>query len=235
MTGKLYMIPTTLGEGNPADVLPQFTIEIAQSLTCFVVEDLRSARRFLSSIKVKNPIDSLTFFELNEHTHHSIIFPMLKPALNGLDIGLLSEAGAPAVADPGAPLVRLAHNHDIQVVPLTGPSSILLSLMASGLNGQNFAFQGYLPIKPQERQKKLHELETISARERQTQVFIEAPYRNMQLLNDILATCRNNTLLCIAADITLETEFIRTKTVKEWKALLPELHKRPTIFLLMME
>ncbi|WP_092436951.1 SAM-dependent methyltransferase [Williamwhitmania taraxaci] len=235
MTGKLYMIPTTLGEGNPADVLPIHTIEIAQSLTCFVVEDLRSARRFLSSIKVKNPIDSLTFFELNEHTHHSIIYPMLKPAQQGVDIGLLSEAGAPAVADPGAPLVRMAHENNIRVVPLTGPSSILLSLMASGLNGQNFAFQGYLPIKPPERQRKLRDLEALSAREKQTQVFIEAPYRNMQLLNDILSTCRNNTLLCIAVDITLETEYICTKTVKEWKHALPELHKRPAIFLLMME
>ncbi|SDC06409.1 16S rRNA (cytidine1402-2'-O)-methyltransferase [Williamwhitmania taraxaci] len=229
------MIPTTLGEGNPADVLPIHTIEIAQSLTCFVVEDLRSARRFLSSIKVKNPIDSLTFFELNEHTHHSIIYPMLKPAQQGVDIGLLSEAGAPAVADPGAPLVRMAHENNIRVVPLTGPSSILLSLMASGLNGQNFAFQGYLPIKPPERQRKLRDLEALSAREKQTQVFIEAPYRNMQLLNDILSTCRNNTLLCIAVDITLETEYICTKTVKEWKHALPELHKRPAIFLLMME
>ena len=160
---------------------------------------------------------------------------MLKPAQQGIDIGLLSEAGAPAVADPGAPLVRMAHEHEIRVVPLTGPSSILLSLMASGLNGQNFAFQGYLPIKPPERQKKLRDLEAISAREKQTQVFIEAPYRNMQLLNDILSTCRSNTLLCIAVDITLETEFICTKMVHEWKRSLPELHKRPAIFLLMME
>lgn len=235
MTGKLYLIPTTLGEGNPADVLPEHTLEVARSLTTFVVENLRSARRFLSKIGILTPIDQLTFFELNEHTDLTTVTAMIGPAMKGVNIGLLSEAGAPAVADPGAPLVRLAHSKGIQVVPLTGPSSILLSLMASGLNGQNFAFQGYLPVKPPERQKRLRELESTSFREKQTQVFIEAPYRNMQLLNDILTTCSGGTYLCIAADITLESEYILTKTISSWKKPLPELHKRPCIFLLLKE
>jgi 16S rRNA (cytidine1402-2'-O)-methyltransferase len=232
VSGKLYLIPNLLGDGNPEEVLPSNVLIIIRELKYFIVEDIRTARRFLSKVKIHTPIDSLTFFTLNEHTPASDIRHYLDPALTN-DIGVLSEAGVPGVADPGADIVSLAHRQDIRVVPLIGPSSILMAMMASGLNGQNFAFNGYLPVKRPERVHKIRFFEKRAQTENQTQVFIEAPYRNMQLLEDILTTCAPLTLLGIASDISLDTEFIKTRTIENWKkGPLPELHKRPSIFML---
>jgi len=228
----LYLAPALLVEDTVHNVLPDNVIEIIKSLDQFVVEDLRTARRFLSKIGHPKRIEDLQFRELNEHTSKSDI-DLLKSFIKNSDTGVLSEAGAPGVADPGAEIVKLAHENNIRVVPLVGPSSILLALMASGLNGQSFAFAGYLPVKRQERQERIRALERRSATENQTQIFIETPYRNMQLLEDILTCCRLSTNLTIAADITGKNEFIRTKSIKKWKSnKLPELHKIPAVFLL---
>jgi len=229
--GKLFLIPNLLGDGNPEEVLPANVIKIVRELRYFIVEDVRTARRFLSKTKTIHPIDSLTFFTLNEHTLAAEISPYLDPAKNE-DMGILSDAGVPGVADPGADIVRLAHQKGVRVVPLVGPSSILMAMMASGLNGQNFAFNGYLPVKHPERVAKIKHFEKRALTESQTQVFIEAPYRNMQLLEDILASCLPTTMLGISADISLETEFIKTQTIEQWRKKLPELHKRPAIFLI---
>ena len=233
--GKLYLIPAPLGDETPIEaVIPTGTLNSLRGIRHFVVEELRTARRYLSKAGIGVPIDSLTFFELNEHTPVTQdISPYLQAAIEGQDVGLLSEAGVPAVADPGARLVLLAHQKNIEVVPLTGPSSLLLALMASGLNGQCFAFAGYLPVKSSERQQQLRMLEKRSAAERQTQLFIEAPYRNDALLADILTTCRPGTLLCIAADITQPCAFIKTMPVSEWKKTTVDIRKRPCIFLLL--
>lgn len=229
--GKLFLIPNLLGEGNPEDILPSAVLKIIRELRVFIVEDLRTARRFLSKAGTMHPIDSLTFFTLNEHTSPSEIVPYLDPAQTE-NIGILSDAGVPGVADPGADIVRLAHQKGIRVVPLVGPSSILMAVMASGLNGQSFAFNGYLPVKRPERISKIKHFEKRALVENQTQVFIEAPYRNMQLLEDLLATCLPSTMLGIGADISLETEFIKTQTMEQWRKKMPELHKRPAIFLI---
>ncbi|MDR3365505.1 MAG: SAM-dependent methyltransferase [Prevotellaceae bacterium] len=229
--GKLYLIPSTLGECCIGDVLPQRTADVVNRISRYVVEHTRSARRFLSRLKIAQPIDSLIFTELNEHTPAAEVAPMLLPLLQGFDVGIISEAGAPAVADPGAALVSAAHEKGIRVVPLVGPSSILLALMASGLNGQSFAFSGYLPVKPDERIRCIRRLERLSA-EGQAQIFMETPYRNNKLLADVIGACSPHDKLCIAADITLETEFIATKTVAEWKRETPDLNKRPCIFVL---
>lgn len=231
MKGKLYLIPNLLGEGDPEEILSPAVIEIIRNIRYFIVEDIRTARRFLSKARVQLPIDSLTFFVLNEHTSLSEIGEYLHP-VNDNNIGVLSEAGVPGVADPGADIVRLAHQQGVQVIPLAGPSSILMAVMASGLNGQNFAFNGYLPIKKPERISKIKFFEKRALTENQTQVFIEAPYRNMQLLEDIINTCSPTTMLGIGADISLESEFIKTQTIETWKKKLPELHKRPAIFLI---
>lgn len=231
MNGNLFLIPNLLGEGNPEEILPANVLRILRELRVFIVEDIRTARRFLSKCKIPAPIDSLTFYELNEHTTATEIIHYLDPAKEE-NIGLLSEAGVPGVADPGADIVRLAHQKNIRVVPLVGPSSILLAVMASGLNGQNFAFNGYLPVKRPERIGKIKQLEKKALLDNQTQVFIEAPYRNMQLLEDILSACSPSTLIGIAADITLGTELIKTQTVEQWRKKMPELHKRPAIFLI---
>jgi 16S rRNA (cytidine1402-2'-O)-methyltransferase len=233
--GKLYLIPTPLGEGAPEEVIPAGTLHLLRTIRHFVVEELRTARRYLSRIHVGVPIDSLVFFELNEHTPVTQdLSACLQPALDGLPVGLLSEAGAPAVADPGARLVLLAHEKGIEVTPLTGPSSILLALMASGLNGQQFAFAGYLPVKPQERQQRLRTLEKQSAARCETQIFIETPYRNEALLHDILAACHPHTLLCVAANLTQPDAFIHTATVGQWRQRSsPTLKKKPCVFLLL--
>ena len=230
MSGKIYLIPTTLGTESWDEVLPSYVAGIARGIDVFVVENVRSARRFLSSLKMPKPISELQFNELNEHTPQSDVEALLAPVLEGHNIGLLSEAGVPAVADPRSNLVRLAHKKGITIVPLVGPSSIILALMSSGLNGQNFAFVGYIPVKPNERKARLKQLEHRLKTEGQTQLFIEAPYRNNQLLADMVDALDSNTLITIAADITLETEFIRTATAKEWKQKMPDLHKRPSIF-----
>ena len=231
MPGILFLIPNTLGDNAPDEVIPQKVIETAKRLRHFIVEDVRTVRRYLRRIDRTFPIDDSQFFELNQHTDRSKIEPYLKPLLEGNDMGIISEAGCPAVADPGADIVALAHRKGIRVVPLVGPSSILLAQMASGFNGQSFAFVGYLPIEAAERQKRLRKLEHRAKEENQTQLFIETPYRNMKLFDELTATLRGDTRLCIACDITLESEYIETRTIGEWKQKKPQdLNKRPTIF-----
>ena len=228
----LYLIPTTLGETALDTILPAQNDQIVISLKYFIVENIRTARRFLKKVNREINIDELTFFELNQHTSPEEISTFLKPMQEGQDMGVISEAGCPAVADPGADVVAIAQQRNYVVKPLVGPSSILLSLMASGFNGQSFTFHGYLPIQQSDRAKMLKKMEVQIYNNNQTQLFIETQYRNMKMLEDILTVCMPDTKLCIAVDITLETEFIKTKTVKEWKSQKPDLNKRPCIFLL---
>lgn len=232
MAGTLYLIPVTLGDSPVQHVIPSFVLELMDRLDHFFVEDLRSARRYLKKAGVEKAIDDLSFYLLNEHSEDQDMEEMLAILTDGMDAGLLSEAGVPAVADPGSGLVALAHQNGIRVVPLVGPSSILLALMASGMNGQFFRFHGYLPVKKPQRLASLRKIEKTAMESGETQIFMETPYRNMSLLDDILGTCRDHTCLCIAADISLDSEYIKTKTVREWKGKLPEIHKRPAIFLL---
>jgi len=232
--GTLYLIPCTLGDTPVQQVLPQHVIDTARKLKHFVVEHPKTARQFLSLLKPEHPIQSLHFATLNEHTAPNEMSELLSPLLSGNDIGIVSEAGCPGIADPGADLVNLAHRHGIRVVPLVGPSSILLALMASGLNGQCFAFHGYLPIDEAERKKAISGLEAESSRRKQTQLFIETPYRNEKLFNALLTHCRPQTLLCIACDISLPSEKIHTRSVSKWKSMpMPMLNKRPCLFLIL--
>ena len=232
---SLYLIPTTLGDQRIDSVLPNANSLIVKSIQYFIVEEIRTARRYLKRVDTSINIDELNFNELNEHTRKQGLEELLAPLFNGFDVGIISEAGCPGVADPGAELVKLAHEKNIRVIPLVGPSSVLLALMASGMNGQNFAFLGYLPVKKIDRIKKIREIEKQSLTENQTQIFIEAPYRNIQLLEDLITTLNENTRLCIAADLTLETEFIRSKTIASWKKAVPDINKRPAIFLIYKE
>jgi 16S rRNA (cytidine1402-2'-O)-methyltransferase len=229
-TGKLYLIPTPIGEGDIYETQPLANRQAIRSLDCFVVENLRSARRFLSAAGIGRPIDSLRLAELNEHTPAGEIEALLKPLLEGADVGILSEAGVPAVADPGADLVAAAHRRGIEVVPLVGPSSILLAVMGSGLNGQSFAFNGYLPVKQPDRNKAIRFFEARALRENQSQFFIEAPYRNAKLLDDLLATCAPDTRLCIAADLLQSGQRLTTLPVSAWKNQKPDIQKRPALF-----
>jgi len=229
---KLYLIPTTLGDTSIERVLPPDLTPIISSISVFIVENIRTARRFLKKVNPAIIIDDLTFFELNQHTDKKEISRFLEPIKEGQDIGIISEAGCPGVADPGADVVKIAHTRNIRVVPLVGPSSILLALMASGMSGQNFAFNGYLPIKNPEKSQQIKMLEKRMQTEGQTQIFIEAPYRNAQLLDELLRNCDPQTLLCIAADITLDSEFILTKPVSYWKTNIPDIQKRPAIFMI---
>lgn len=228
----LYLIPTTLGDTSLDRILPSYNTEVISALKYFIVEDVRTARRFLKKSNPAIVIDELTFFELNQHTSPASISDFLIPMKNGHDIGVISEAGCPAIADPGADVVAIAQSKSYKVVPLVGPSSILLALMASGFNGQSFAFNGYLPVQPSDRVKAIKRLENRVYAENQSQLFIETPYRNMKMLEDILQSCRPETKLCVAADITLETEFIITLPVSVWKKNIPDLNKRPCIFIL---
>lgn len=231
--GKLYLIPTTLGDtAETADVIPLKVNELINKIDEYIVENEKSARHYLKKIGIKKPLQEIVLHPLNQHTQPHEISSYLNSIQQGKDIGVISEAGCPGVADPGADVVKLAHEKNIDVIPLVGPSSILLSLMASGFNGQNFAFNGYLPKERAERIKKIKDLEMLVYKRKQTQMFIETPYRNMHLLEDILNTCENKTKLCIACDITLPTEFIKTKSVFDWKKQLPDINKRPTIFLI---
>lgn len=232
MTGKLYLIPNTLGGKNINLILPKEIFSIITSLKYLIVEDLRNARRYLKLIDREIEIDEIEFFELNKHTEPGEVKKYLQPALNGHHMGVLSEAGLPGIADPGASIVRFAHENDVMVVPLTGPSSIFLALMASGLNGQSFTFHGYLPIQKNERQKSLKQLEKVAVQSGQTQIFIETPYRNNALMKDLLETCSYNTLLTVAVDISLETENILTRKIADWKSHVADLHKRPAVFLI---
>ena len=231
--GKLYLIPTPLGEGDPARVLPASVLEVIPTLDCFVVEELRTARRFLSAAGLKGHIDGLEFHELNEHTRPQEVEAFAKLFEEGRCVGLLSEAGLPAVADPGALLVALCHRHGIEVVPLVGPSSLMLALMASGLNGQSFAFVGYIPAKTEERRSAIKTLEKRSAAARQTQILIETPYRNDSLLADLLACLNGHTRVCVAANLTCPDQFIQTRTVTEWKSNPITIGKRPCVFLIL--
>lgn len=232
MKTALYLIPVTLGDTTIESVLPSYNKEVILSIRHFIVEDIRSARRFLKKVEREIDIDALTFYPLNKHTSPDDISGYLKPLLAGESMGVISEAGCPAVADPGADVVAIAQRKNLSVVPLVGPSSIILSVMGSGFNGQSFAFHGYLPIEPGERAKRLKTLEQRVYAEQQTQLFIETPYRNNKMVEDILQNCRPQTKLCIAADITCEGEFIKTRTVKEWQGKVPDLSKIPCIFLL---
>lgn len=229
--GKLYLIPTPLGEGSPADVLPAPVLDLLPSLHRFVVEETRTARRFLSAAGLKGHIGELEFHELNEHTAPAQVEAFLPLFADGNDVGLLSEAGLPAVADPGSLLVALCHRHGIEVVPLVGPSSLMLALMASGLNGQSFAFVGYIPAKTEERRAALRALEKRSAAANQTQILIETPYRNDALLADMLQCLSGNTRLCIAANLTCPDQFICTRKIADWKSHPITIGKRPCVFL----
>lgn len=232
--GKLYLIPNSLGSDDLNAILPQGNFSLIKSIQTFIVEDLRTARRFLSKAGHSGNIDKLNFLVLNEHTNTNEISDYLETIKQGKDIGLLSDAGVPCVADPGADIVSLAQNRGIQVVPLVGPSSILMGLMASGFNGQNFAFVGYLPKEQNQRNKRIRELESRIYKEEQTQLFIETPYRNNQMLESLLGQCNPETKICVACDITLSSEYIVTQKVKDWKKLKakPDLKKRNTLFLL---
>ncbi len=229
--GKLYLIPTTMGDSEINKVLPTFNSELINNINYYIVENIRTARRFLSKSKIKNSIDDLEFFLLNKHTKYNELSSFLLPIYEGNDIGIMSEAGCPGIADPGSDIVKIAHEKNIDVIPLVGPSSILMALMASGMNGQNFAFNGYLPIDKNDRIKQLKNDEILSEKENQTQIYIETPYRNIQLITSIIKTLKASTRLCIATDISLNTEYIKTKTVKEWSRNVPNINKRPTIFL----
>lgn len=231
--GTLYLIPSPLGENDPSEVIPAPVLESLKGFRTFVVEEVRTARRYLSRAGLKGQIGELSFHELNEHTDAATVESYLKLFDDGNDVALISEAGLPAVADPGAQLVALAHRHGIKVVPAVGPSSLMLALMASGLNGQSFAFCGYIPAKTDERRSRLKTLEKVSAQLRQTQILIETPYRNDSLFADILSVCGGSTKVCVAANITMPDAYIMTKRVSEWKKEGLVIGKRPCVFLLL--
>ncbi len=231
MNGRIYLIPVTLGGDDFLKVIPEKVISLTKQLRYFIVEDIRSARRYLRLIDKEFPINDSVFYELNEHTGESDIGHFIYPVYNGSDIGILSEAGLPGIADPGAKIVAMAHRKGITVTPLSGPSSIILALISSGLNGQNFTFNGYLPVKPAERTVKLRELEK-KAGEGFAQIFMETPYRNQKMLESLVTICHNETLLCIAIDITLPTESIRTRRISEWKKELPHLNDKLVVFVM---
>ncbi|WP_293895676.1 SAM-dependent methyltransferase [Flavobacterium sp.] len=232
LKGKLYLIPTTLGEMNPHDVLPQTVKRAIDFIDDYIVENEKTARKFIKSIHPEKVQNNLRISSLNKRTEVSEYNPMIAPCLNGLNVGLMSEAGCPGVADPGAVIVKIAHENGIQVVPLVGPSSILLAMMGSGMNGQSFAFNGYLPIDKSEKKSALKNFENLSSTKNQSQIFIETPYRNNKLLEDLLVSLQPNTHLCIATDITLPTEYIKTFRVADWKKIKVDLHNRPTIFII---
>jgi 16S rRNA (cytidine1402-2'-O)-methyltransferase len=230
--GKLYLIPTRLGDNPPLEVLPISIKKVIENLDYYIVENEKTARRFIKRVSPNKSQPALQLQVLNKYTTEVERNTFLNACQEGISIGLVSEAGCPAIADPGADIVRLAHQMDIRVVPLVGPSSILLALMASGMNGQSFTFNGYLPIDKGERKSKLKTLERLSSEHNQAQIFIETPYRNMKMLDDLATTLQPNTRVCIACDLTLPSEFIKTKTAKEWKQNKEDLHKRPAIFII---
>ncbi len=230
--GKLYLIPTILGEGTQESTLPSTILKAIKEIDVFIVENLRTARRHIRKLDREKNIDATTFYSYGKYDTLNLEQDFLPHILSGQNVGLLSEAGLPCVADPGSKIVAYAHDFQIDVVPFVGPSSILLALMASGLNGQNFAFTGYLPIDKPERTKIIKQLEELVKKTGQTQIFMETPYRNNQLIETLLKTCSNNTKLCTASDITLPTENIKTKTIAEWKQTKINLDKKPTIFLI---
>jgi len=231
MTGKIYLIPVTLGGDDFSEVIPARVLSITRLIRHFIVEDIRSARRFLRQIDKEFPVNDTVFYELNEHSVDNEIVNFLEPVFKGHNIGIMSEAGLPCIADPGAKIVSLAHRKKIRVVPLSGPSSIILALISSGLNGQNFTFNGYLPVKPVERAARIRELQK-KAHEGYAQIFMETPYRSQKMLESLLDTCEDETRLCIAADITLSSESITTLKISEWKRNTISLNDRRVIFIL---
>lgn len=235
LSGKVYLIPTPLGDTNPLDVIPLRIKKIIENIDYYIVENEKSARGFIKSVCPNKAQNKLQIFLLNKFTDPQDIPSFLSPCLEGHDVGILSEAGCPGIADPGAQVVSYAHQQNIPVVPISGPSSIVLALMCSGLNGQHFTFHGYLPISKPERKQTLKKIEKTSGELNQSQIFIETPYRNDGLLEDMLATLSPTTQLCVACDLTLPTEFIRTQTVAQWKKNKVELHKRPCVFILLKE
>lgn len=235
MQGKLYLIPTTLGDNEPLEVMPLSIKKVIEQLEYFIVENEKSARRFIKKITPKKSQPSLVLKTLDKYSDEIEIRTYLDVCNQGISVGLLSEAGVPAVADPGASIVKLAHQKNIQVVPLVGPSSILMAMMSSGMNGQNFAFNGYLPIDNADRKKEIKQLEKLSKDKNQSQIFIETPYRNEKLFEVLKQTLSPSTLLCIACDISLDTEYIKSKSIQDWKKEHPSLHKRPTIFIIHKE
>ena len=231
--GKLYLIPTTLGKDNQEKTLPYFINEIIKDVNIFIVENVRSSRRFIKKMYSEKDIDSTLFYSYGKHDRLDLQEAFLPHIYKGNDVGIISESGVPCVADPGSNIVDFAHKFHIEVIPLVGPSSILLALMSSGLNGQNFAFNGYLPIDKSDRKRRIKDLEKLSTKIQQTQIFMETPYRNVKLFESILQVCSKNTKLCIASNITLNSENIKTKTIQEWKSSrFPDIHKSPTIFLI---
>lgn len=232
MPGKIYLIPNSLGNSDPDTYLPAGLKRCITGLSFLVVENVRNARRFLKSVDHDVVIDDIRFFELNKHTDPSVVTSFLEPVLRGEDLGIISEAGMPGIADPGATLVRLAHEKGLKVVPLTGPSSIFLALSASGLNGQSFRFNGYLPIQTGEKTQAIRTLEKKALEQDETQIFIETPYRNNSMMEEVCKTCMPGTLLTVAADLTTPDEMVRTLPVSEWKKKKPNLHKRPAVFLI---
>jgi 16S rRNA (cytidine1402-2'-O)-methyltransferase len=232
MTGKLYLIPTSLGDSAPLETIPISIKKIIESIDVFIVENEKSARRFIKAVSSGKSQSSLTLFTLNKFTDPLEIPLYLEECYKGNNIGLLSDAGCPAVADPGAEVVKIAHEKNIKTIPLVGPSSILLAMMSSGMNGQNFAFNGYLPIEKVERKSKMKQLEKRSFDENQSQLFIETPYRNNSVLEDLYKTLNSDTKICVACDLTLPTEYIKTQTAKQWKHSKLDFHKRPAIFII---
>ncbi len=232
-SGNLYLIPNTLGETEINKVLPSFNTDIINYIDIFLVEDIRNARRFLKKCNIIKAIDELTFFLIDKNKdNEENYFNIINIIKTGQNVGVISEAGCPAIADPGANIVLLAHEYNINVIPLVGPSSILLALISSGFNGQNFQFHGYLPIDKNKRILELRKIEGISLKNNQTQIFMETPYRNNQFLSDIISSLNENTLLCVACDITCSTQFIKTQSIARWKKTKIDLNKRPTIFLI---
>jgi len=232
MNGKLYLIPTTLGDTEPLEVMPLSVKKVVEQIDYYIVENEKTARRFIKKITPKKMQSSLHLMPLDKYAEELETRFYLDICNNGTNVGLLSEAGVPAVADPGASIVKLAHEKGIQVVPLVGPSSILMAMMSSGMNGQNFAFNGYLPIDKGERKKAIKELEKLSVDKNQSQIFIETPYRNQKMFADLKAVLSPSTRLCIAADITLSSEYIKTFAVQDWKQQSPDLYKKPAIFII---
>lgn len=233
MKGILYLIPAPLGDDSPEGYLPPAIAELTREITFYIVEDIRTARRFLRKINPSINIDGLTFMTLNEHTKPDEISALIEPLMDGHNTGLLSEAGLPCIADPGSQVVALAHENDIRIVPVPGPSSIFLALMASGFNGQNFTFHGYLPVEKHERVKKIKELETMVYQKNQTQVFIETPYRNQQMMESLITACKPHTKICVATGLTLPGENIRTLSAGQWKKTgWNDLNKKPAVFLM---
>jgi 16S rRNA (cytidine1402-2'-O)-methyltransferase len=230
--GRLYLIPAPLSDSDVNNYIPARVRDIINNLKYFVVEDLRTARRYMSRLKIDTPIDELNFALLNEHTEAKTISSLFSPVLQGYDLGLLSDAGMPCIADPGEELVQIAHNYGITVIPLVGPSSIFLALAASGLSGEKFSFEGYLPAKIPDLVKTIRRLEQQSRQDNQSKIFIETPYRSAKMVETILNTCSLDTFVCIASNITAADEFIQTRQVREWKKNVPELNKKPCIFIL---